>query len=181
MSGVCSFATIARCGAALRRAFSHGASYIDVVADRDMSDFAFWDISPELSRRFRALKLWFALKCHGADAFIAAIDRNVALAQHLAALVDASDDFERLAPVPLSIVCFRYATAAFEGQPERLNHFNRRLLVEVQREGDAYISNAIIDGAFALRACLVNHRTREADLTTLLDAIRRAASRLSAS
>ena len=65
----------------LKRAFTHGAAYIDVVADRDMSEFAFWDHGPELSRRFRALKIWFILKCHGARAITAAIDDNIAVAQ----------------------------------------------------------------------------------------------------
>lgn len=164
--------------AALHRAFTQGASYIDVVADREMSDFAFWDVGPELSRRFRALKLWFALKCHGADAFAAAIERNVDLAQRLAAAIDASADFERLAPVPLSIVCFRYAPPAREGDAAALNDLNRRLLLEVQRDGDAYVSNAIIDGTFALRACIVNHRTTEADVERLLDVLRRCAAGL---
>ena len=61
---------------ALRRAFSESADYIDVVADRDMSDYAYWDHSPELSRRFRALKIWFLLKIHGARAIQQAIDRQ---------------------------------------------------------------------------------------------------------
>jgi aromatic-L-amino-acid decarboxylase len=164
--------------AALRRAFSHGASYIDVVADRDMSDFAFWDVSPELSRRFRALKLWFAIKIHGAESFRTAIARNIALAQQLAATIDADDDFERLAPSPLSIVCFRFVPRALAGDTAALNEFNRRLMVDVQRDGDSYLSNAMIGDAFALRACIVNHRTTGVDIARLLDAIRRAARRL---
>src|SRR5262249_60620368 len=83
----------------LRRAFSEGAGYIDVVADRDMSAFAYWDHSPELSRRFRALKIWFMLKIHGARAIRESIDSNIAVARHLAASVEASDDFDLLAPV----------------------------------------------------------------------------------
>jgi aromatic-L-amino-acid decarboxylase len=158
-------------GAALRRAFSEGAGYIDVVADRDMSEFAYWDHSPELSRRFRALKIWFVLKTHGTRALGAAIDGNIAAAQHLAQLIDASDAFERVAPVPLSIVCFRYK--------KKDDEFNRRLMVEVQREGDSYLSNAIIDGRFALRACIVNFRTQLADMERLLETIRRVASRMS--
>jgi glutamate/tyrosine decarboxylase-like PLP-dependent enzyme len=162
----------------LRHAFAHGASYIDVVADRDMSDFAFWDVSPELSRRFRALKLWFALKCHGAQAFAAAIERNIGIADALAAAIDASDDFERLAPTSLSIVCFRYLAPGQARDTAALNDFNRRLMVEVQRDGDSYLSNAMIADAFALRACIVNHRTTSDDVERLLNAIRRAAAGL---
>lgn len=155
---------------ALRRAFSEGAGYIDVVADRDMSDFAYWDHSPELSRRFRALKIWMLLKIHGARAIRAAIDDNIAVAQHLAALIDASDDFERLAPAPLSIVCFRHRKGD--------DAFNKALMVEVQRDGESYLSNAMLDGRFALRACIVNFRTRREDAGRLLDSIRRVAARL---
>jgi glutamate/tyrosine decarboxylase-like PLP-dependent enzyme len=154
----------------LRRAFSEGAGYIDVVADRDMSDFAYWDHSPELSRRFRALKIWFLLKIHGARAIQAAIDDNIAVARHLARLVDDSDDFERVAPAPLSIVCFRWRRGD--------DAFNRALVVEMQRDGESYVSNAFINGRFALRACIVNFRTRPEDAERLLGSIRRVASGL---
>jgi aromatic-L-amino-acid/L-tryptophan decarboxylase len=161
---------LVRDAASLQRAFSAGAGYIDVIADRDMSEFAYWDHSPELSRRFRALKIWFLLKVHGARAIQQAIDDNIAVAAHLAAAVNASDDFELMAPAPLSIVCFRYRSGDDE--------FNKRLMVEVQRDGDSYLSNAIINGRFSLRACIVNFRTRSADVDRLLATIRRVAARM---
>jgi aromatic-L-amino-acid/L-tryptophan decarboxylase len=161
---------LVRDAASLQRAFSTGAGYIDVIADRDMSGFAYWDHSPELSRRFRALKIWFLLKVHGARAVQAAIDDNIAVAQHLANAVKGSADFELMAPAPLSIVCFRYHAGDDE--------FNKRLMVEVQRDGDSYLSNAIINGRFSLRACIVNFRTRIADVDRLLATIRRVAARM---
>ncbi|MSO63038.1 MAG: hypothetical protein EXQ50_13280, partial [Acidobacteria bacterium] len=175
---------LVRDGRRLRQAFAQGAAYIDVIADTDMSEFAFWDHGPELSRRFRALKIWFILKCHGARAIRAAIDDNIAVAQQLAVLIDASDDFERLAPVPLSIVCFRYLPASLRGAGDHtaaLNAFNRALMLEVQRDGDSYLSNAQIGAAFALRACIVNFRTRTSDARRLLETIRRVAARPEAS
>jgi glutamate/tyrosine decarboxylase-like PLP-dependent enzyme len=162
---------LVRDAAALRRTFATGAGYIDVIADRAMSEFAYWDHSPELSRRFRALKIWFVLKIHGAKAIADAIDDNIAVARHLANLVEQSTDFELMAPAPLSIVCFRYR----HGDDE----FNTRLLVEVQRDGDSYLSNATLNGRFALRACIVNYRTRPSDVERLLDTIRRVAGRAS--
>ena len=164
----------------LKHAFAHGASYIDVVADSDMSEFAFWDHGPELSRRFRALKIWFILKIHGARAIRDAIAGNIAAARHLANAVQASADFELMAPAPLSIVCFRYRARLREDASARQaeDDFNRRLMVEVQRDGDAYLSNATINGRFALRACIVNYRTTAADADHLLNAIRRVAARL---
>jgi aromatic-L-amino-acid/L-tryptophan decarboxylase len=161
---------LVRDAAALQRAFSTGAGYIDVIADRDMSEFAYWDHSPELSRRFRALKIWFLLKIHGARAIQEAIDANIAAARHLANAVKQSSDFELMAPAPLSIVCFRYRAGDDE--------FNKRLMVEVQRDGDSYLSNATINGRFALRACIVNYRTTVTDADHLLNAIRRVAARL---
>jgi glutamate/tyrosine decarboxylase-like PLP-dependent enzyme len=134
-----------------------------------MSEYAFWDYGPELTRRFRALKIWMAFKTYGVRAFAAAIERNIQLARRLGALIDDSDDFERLGPVPLSIVCFRYTRG------EDLNARNRQLMLDVQLGGRAYLSNAMIGDAFALRACIVNHRTTEDDLRVLLDEIRRCA------
>ena len=157
------------------------------------SDFAFWDYGPELSRRFRALKIWMTLKRHGTIAIGRAIAENVRLAARLGALVDEADDFERLAPVVLSIVCFRYvpdairrardaaageARAAIE---RRLDALNEAITIEVQRgAADAYFSNATLNGRFALRACLVNYRTTEADLVRLLDTVRDVAGSLRA-
>lgn len=168
---------LVRHGAALRRTFSQSAAYIDVIADGGMSEFAFWDYGPELTRRFRALKIWFVLKCHGAIALRAAIEDNIVVARQLASAIDASSDFERLAPVPLSIVCFRYLPRGVH-DPEALNTFNRRLMLEVQRDGDAYLSNAMVGSAFALRACIVNYRTSSSDVNRLLTTIRRVADRI---
>ena len=155
---------------ALRGAFSVAADYIDVIADRDMSDFAYWDHGPELSRRFRALKIWFIVKIHGARAIQQAIDDNIAAAQHLALAIQQSSDFELMAPVPLSIVCFRSRAGD--------DSFNKRLMLEVQRDGDCYLSNATLNGRFALRACIVNYRTTTADVEQLLATIRRVAARM---
>jgi glutamate/tyrosine decarboxylase-like PLP-dependent enzyme len=166
---------------ALRHAFSEGADYIDVVADRDMSDYAYWDHSPELSRRFRALKIWFVLKIHGARAIRRAIDHNIAAAKHLATRIQQSSDFELLAPAPMSIVCFRHRGGAghVTEQPSAgQDAFNRRLMLEVQRDGDSYLSNAMIGGRFALRACIVNYRTTTEDVEQLLATIRRVAARM---
>jgi aromatic-L-amino-acid decarboxylase len=171
--------------AALARAFRYAAEYVDVIATPTMSDYAFWDYGPELTRRFRALKIWMALKAYGVRAFSEAIERNITLARRLAEMIDESDDFERLAPVPLSIVCFRFtgtrkshsdrAQAEDRDSEERLNDLNRTLMLRVQQGGRSYLSNATIGSRFALRACIVNHRTTEADLVALLDEIRLAA------
>ena len=109
---------------------AHSASLAPNIADGGMSEFAYWDHSPELSRRFRALKIWLLLKLHGAAAIHRAIDDNIAVAAHLAAAVDASEDFERVAPAPLSIVCFRYRGRGLAAQPAAsVDSFNLSLIV----------------------------------------------------
>jgi aromatic-L-amino-acid/L-tryptophan decarboxylase len=96
-----------------RAAFAHTAEYTRVFELQDEEAFAFWDYGPELSRRFRALKVWMLLKGVGTRALSKAIENDLACARHLQNLVRASDDFEMLAPVELSIFCFRYCPAKY--------------------------------------------------------------------
>ena len=94
--------------AAARATFSHDAEYTRVIAREEDEQFAFWDYGPELSRRFRALKVWMML-CHvGTRALGTAIEQNIACAKQFEQLIAVSEDFEMLAPVELSIFCFRY-------------------------------------------------------------------------
>ncbi|HYJ89038.1 MAG TPA: aminotransferase class V-fold PLP-dependent enzyme [Pyrinomonadaceae bacterium] len=151
------------------------ADYIK-VHERDDEAFAFWDYGPELSRRFRALKIWFTLRYYGVARIAAAIAEDNSLAQYLAQLVESSDDFELLAPVELSICCFRYMPASLRGDEVALNELNTRIMHTVQRGGEAYVSNATIGGKFALRACITNFRTTRADIDKTLEIIRAAAT-----
>src|SRR5205814_2478757 len=91
-----------------RAAFAHEAEYTRIISEEADEAFAFWDYGPELSRRFRALKVWMVLKGVGLDFLGEAIERNIACARYLESMVRASDDFEMLAPVELSIFCFRH-------------------------------------------------------------------------
>lgn len=159
-----------------RAAFSgEEADYIK-VHETDDEAFAFWDYGPELSRRFRALKIWFTLRYYGVARITAAITEDNALAQYLAQTVENSDDFELLAPVELSICCFRYAPETFRGDEAALNELNAQIMHTVQRGGEAYVSNATIRGKFALRACITNFRTTRADIDQTLAIIRAASA-----
>ena len=176
--------------AAARAAFAHDAEYTRVMDSAPAESFVFWEYGPELSRRFRALKVWMLLRAVGLAPLRAAVEKDLACAAALAATVDASDDFERLAPVELSIVCFRHLPAAArraldaaptterEGVERRLDAWNERLLVALQRDGSSYLSNAAVHGRFALRACIMNHRTTLADMDMLLADLRRVAASL---
>jgi glutamate/tyrosine decarboxylase-like PLP-dependent enzyme len=160
-----------RDAAAGRAAFGHGAEYTRTIGLERDEAFAFWDYGPELSRPFRALELWLLIKYAGADSLAAAIERNIACAKHVERLIHSSSDFEMLAPVELSVFCFRYKDA--EGD---LNALNERILIALQKAGRSYLSNAGLRGKFALRGCVLNYRTTEPDMDQLLEDIRAAAA-----
>ena len=143
-----------------RAAFAHEAEYTRIIGQQADEAFAFWDYGPELSRRFRALKVWMLLKGVGLDYLGEAIESNLACARHLESMVRASNDFEMVAPIELSIFCFRHVPAQLRnGSPQAIDAFNERLLIALQRDGSSYLSNATLGGRFALRGCVLNYRT----------------------
>jgi glutamate/tyrosine decarboxylase-like PLP-dependent enzyme len=162
---------------AARAAFAHEAEYTRVLEKAPDEAFAFWDYGPELSRRFRALKVWMMLKGVGLRVLGEAIEKDLACARHLERLVRASDDFEMLAPVELSIFCFRHVPSRLKGLEEQLDAFNERLLIDLQRDGSSYLSNARLHGRFSLRGCVMNYRTTPRDMEILLDDLRRMAQK----
>jgi glutamate/tyrosine decarboxylase-like PLP-dependent enzyme len=157
--------------AAARAAFSHGAEYTRTIGLERDEAFAFWDYGPELSRPFRALDLWLLMKYAGAKRLSEAIEQNIACAKYFETLVQSAPDFEMLAPVELSIFCFRYKNA--EGDP---NALNERILIALQKAGSSYLSNASLRGQFALRGCVLNYRTTKRDMDQLLEDVRSAAA-----
>ena len=160
--------------AATARAFGAGADdYVRILATQPTETFAFWDHGLELSRRFRALKLWATLRFHGARRLAAAIGEDIRLAAHLAQRVSAAEDFELLAGPGLSICCFRHAPADVDERA--LDAHNERILQTLQRDGRVYLSNATVDGRFALRACITNFRTTRADVERVLTVVRELA------
>ena len=158
--------------AAARAAFSHDADYTRPIGLERDEAFAFWDYGPELSRPFRALDLWLLIKYAGAARLAEAVERNLACARYFEQLVNAADDCEMLARVELSVFCFRYSPRGYEGD---LNQLNERILVELQRGGSSYLSNAMVRGKFALRGCVLNYQTTERDMEVLLEDVRKAA------
>src|SRR2546423_2070608 len=162
-----------------RATFAREAEYTRMFGEEADEAFVCWDYGPELSRRFRALKVWMLLKGVGLDRLSAAIESNLACARHLESMVQTSDDFEMAAPVELSIFCFRHVPAQLRNQsPEAIGAFNERLLVALQRDGSSYLSNATLGARFALRGCVLNYRTILRDMEILLDDLRRVAKSL---
>jgi len=154
---------LVRDGEQHRQAFAQPAAYLSREA-RGLAAGAVWpcDLGPDLSRGFRALKTWFTLKTFGTDRLGRAIARSCALAKYLEARVLAEPRLELLAPVNLNIVCFRYRSG---------DAVNREIVADVQESGIAAPSSTTLDGKFAIRAAIVNHRTEEADIDALIAAV----------
>ncbi len=152
-----------------RAAFSHGAEYTRTIGLQQDEAFAFWDYGPELSRPFRALDLWLLIKYVGAARLSEAVEQNIACARYFETLVNAADDFEMLAS-GLSIFCFRYTP---KNGPADLDALNEQLLIKLQRAGSSYLSNARVNGKFALRGCVLNYRTTKQDMEILLEDARK--------
>jgi glutamate/tyrosine decarboxylase-like PLP-dependent enzyme len=152
--------------------FAHDAEYTRTIGLSRDEAFVFWDFGPELSRPFRALPIWLQIKLHGVRNLAAAIEKNMECARYFGSAITAAEDFELLAPIGLSIFCFRYRPPEYAGD---LDALNERILVELQRGGSSYLSNANVNGKFALRGCVLNYRTSLADMDRLFADVRAVA------
>jgi glutamate/tyrosine decarboxylase-like PLP-dependent enzyme len=161
---------LVRDGALHHATFAAPAAYLRPET-RGLAAGAPWfcDYGIDLSRGFRALKTWFTLKVHGTAAIGRSISQCCAVARHLAARVAAEPRLEQLAPVALNIVCFRHRGA----DPDRLN---AEIVADLQESGLAAPSTTLVEGRVAIRAAIVNHRTRPVDVDRLVDAVLRLAA-----
>ncbi len=161
-----------RDGNAARATYATAGDYATVFETGDREGYAFFDHGPELSRRWRALKVWMLFKYHGTQRLARRIEEEVELARHMAARLQNEEEIELLAPTETSIVSFRYVPVAlrFEMPPpeETLDRLNQELLLALQRGGRVYLSNARLNGHFALRACLINFRTTRAHVESTI-------------
>lgn len=120
----------------------------------------------QTTRGFRALKVWMALKEHGADKFGRLIDQNIAQARYLSHLIQAHPELELIAPTNINIVCFRYSPSALRGQCQKA--LNTEIMLRMQEEGTAAVSDTTVHGEHCLRVAINNHRTRRDDLDLLV-------------
>lgn len=127
------------------------------------------DYGLQLSRSFRALKIWMALKVHGAEHYGKVIQMNIEQTRYLVDLINNTDQLEITAPAPLNIVCFRYRQSGLS--EDALNRLNTELLLRLQESGVAVVSNATINGKYCLRAANVNHRSTYADFDLLVKTV----------
>jgi aromatic-L-amino-acid decarboxylase len=140
----------------LRSAFSLVPEYLRTGEGEEVKNFM--DYGPQLGRRFRALKFWFVMRYFGVEGLQARIRLQIALAREFADWVDQSDGFERLAPVPFSLVCFRAHPQNVSNEAD-LDALNERLMNEVNRRGRVYLSHTKLAGKLTLRLAIGNIRT----------------------
>ena len=142
----------------LRRAFALVPDYL-VTAEQGVAE-NLMDYGVQLGRRFRSLKLWMVLRAFGADGMAERIRAHCALAREFASWVEAEAGWQVVAPVPFSLVCFRYAPpGADEAELERIN---ARIMDRVNATGEAFLSHTKLDGRYVLRLAIGNLRTERA-------------------
>jgi aromatic-L-amino-acid decarboxylase len=136
------------------------------------------DYGVQLGRRFRALKFWMIVRSFGAEGMATRIREHVRLARQFADWVDASPDFERMAPTPFSTVCFRARPRQHTG--EDLDRLNEALIEAVNATGKVFLSHTRLHGAYTIRLAIGNIRTTEAHVAEAWDLLNKELARSSA-
>jgi glutamate/tyrosine decarboxylase-like PLP-dependent enzyme len=162
----CGFAFV-RDARLLAKTFAYAADYLPDPADPRPQ---FGNLGPESSRRSRALAVWATLRAYGRSGYRALVEHDLDLAQALRAQVDAAPDLQRLAEVPLNVVCFRFNPGGL-GEPA-LDALNERLGAAVLADGRVYVGTTRYSGKVAFRPALVSWRTRAADVELLVRVVR---------
>lgn len=132
---------------------------------------SFADCGIELTRRFRALKVWMTIKAYGVQAFECQIRKNVKQAAYLSSLIESHPDLELVAPASLNVVCFRYVAPHLD--PRELDQLNEKLLIRLQLSGIALPSHTTINGRFVIRVAITNHRSEYGDFDLLVETVTR--------
>ena len=156
----------------LVRAFSIVPEYLS--STERSSARSLMDYGVSLGRRFRSLKLWFVLRYFGRRGIVEALRGHVRLARGFADRVDAADDWERLAPVPFSVVAFRFNPPGIE-DPARLDALNAEILERVNASGEVFLSHTRVRGVYAIRLAIGNLRTDESHVVRAWELLREAA------
>jgi glutamate/tyrosine decarboxylase-like PLP-dependent enzyme len=147
-------------------AFAASAAYL---GSQESDRPTFSSFAPEMSRRARALPVWATLRAYGRDGYRAMIERHLDLARRLAEQVDAEPDLERLADVPLNVVCFRYRPRG--AADDLLDDLNRRLGQAVLDDGRVFFGTTVYGGKVAFRPAIVNWRTGPADVDLIVPTV----------
>ncbi|TPI36236.1 aspartate aminotransferase family protein [Mesorhizobium sp. B3-1-9] len=157
---------LVRDASAHRNTFAVTPEYLESTPRGLASGEWLHDYGLQTSRGFRALKIWMALKEHGVEKFGRLIDQNIAQARYLTGLIEAEPALELMAPTTINIVCFRHRLDG--ASEERLKVFNTEIMLRLQEEGTAALSDTTVQGRHCLRVAIANHRTRRSDLDLLV-------------
>jgi aromatic-L-amino-acid/L-tryptophan decarboxylase len=160
--------------AALLATFSLTPEYLKTAFDSEVVNYRDWGI--QLGRRFRALKLWFVIRSYGVEGLRAIIRRHVSLAAELASWIDGDPAFERMAPVPFGLVCFRYHPAG--ASESALDQLNERLLAAINATRRVFLTHTKLGGRFAIRLVIGQRATEREHVTDAWRIIREAAATL---
>jgi glutamate/tyrosine decarboxylase-like PLP-dependent enzyme len=160
----------------LAKTFAYAAAYLPAADDPRPQ---FGNLGPESSRRSRALAVWASLRAYGREGYRAIVEHDLDIAQALAQRVDAAPDLERLADVPLSIVCFRYRPQGVDDEAV-LDRLNTRLGAAILEDGRVYFGTTLHAGRVAFRPAFVSWRTRVEDIDLLVKVVRELGTRISA-
>jgi aromatic-L-amino-acid decarboxylase len=164
----------------VRQAFSLTPDYLQ-TAEGKHGVHNLMDTGIQLGRRFRALKLWMVLRDLGAEGVRAAIAEHLRLAKLFAQWVDHDDDFERVAPTPFSVVCFRVRPRLFAGTLQDLDALNSRVLDAVNATGDVFLSHTRLNQRFVLRLAIGHFRTTERHIRRAFELLKQYTAQLASS
>ncbi len=163
---------IVRQGNLLRETFSLVPPYLQTEPDKGFGGLPwFAEYGFQQTRRFNALKLLWVIQQAGRTGLVAHVQRHNTLAQYMASLIDDIPDLELMAPVELSIVCFRYVPDSLRGDEEQLDALNKRIMEEVQAGGKAFVNGTILHGRFVLRSCALHYALTEDDVVAIIEEV----------
>jgi aromatic-L-amino-acid decarboxylase len=158
----------------LKQAFSLVPEYLKTTDDK-VNNYMDWGV--QLGRRFRALKLWFVIRSFGIEGMIGILREHCRLAREFASWVDADPDFERLAPVPFSVVCFRYHPKGIADEG-KLEHMNAQIIDRINTTGEAFLSHTKLNGRYTIRLAIGNIATAEKHVARVWELVKQESAKL---
>ena len=161
----------------LRNSFTLLAPYLRGILPTEYTALDYLEYGPQMSRGFRALKVWMSMKQYGVSRYARLLERNVSLAEYLDELVRKSVDFESLCKPVLQMYCFRFVPET-EKEETKLNILNQRIVDETQLTGKAFLMTTSIRGKTAIRLSITNHRTTRKDIKETFDTLASIGRRL---
>ena len=154
----------------LKQAFSLVPEYLKTDTNDEVTNYM--DYGIQLGRKFRSLKLWFVLRYFGRDGLVSVFREHLRLAQKIKEWIDSPPNFERLAPVPFSTVCFRALPKKLDDN-ESVNTFNKTLMNRLNETGETFISHTVLNKKFTLRICIAGLRTEERHVDEVLELLQK--------